>query len=291
MPTKRTAPRSTAPASITTPPAAASLRLQLAGSIAPPSADWPATPGLGPVRRRRIELGARRDGGAAPVTLEVAADEVVRVELDDGLVWWTRADDLLREHGAPVAGRGGAGGAPVWSLEPGLSPARGGAAQRGLASMAIKALEFAGVDVSAMAARKLGELAERKRLGHAPGLYQLSLDDGPLRYTAVLADQRLPGGDAPLLVFLHGTLSSHAGSFGGLWRHAGDAGDDTTAEELQAAQQARAALRAVYGERVYALEHFTLSQSPVANALALARALPAASTAAPGVAFTRWPGG
>ena len=265
----------TAPDTPPTEPVApvARLRLQLPGlTQVVPAWSGADVSTSGPCRR--VELGgSRRDGQAASSTLELAADEVVKVELDDGLVLWTRADDLLREQGRQQVGRG-QGGLPVWTLSPQLSPARGGVAatQRGLAGMAIKALEFAGVDVSALAARQLGELIERKRLGREPGLYQLSLDDGPPRFTRVPDGTRLAAGEQPVLVFLHGTMSSLLGSFGALWAQ-GDQGG--TEAERQAAQAARAALRDTYGERVYALEHFTLSQSPVANALALARQLPA----------------
>jgi hypothetical protein len=39
--------------------------------------------------------------------LEVAADEVVRVELDNGFELWTRADALVREHGRRSLARDG----------------------------------------------------------------------------------------------------------------------------------------------------------------------------------------
>ncbi|MFB8829402.1 hypothetical protein ACE0DR_08520 [Azotobacter sp. CWF10] len=39
--------------------------------------------------------------------LKVAADEVVRIELDNGFVLWSRADDLVREHGRHALSRDG----------------------------------------------------------------------------------------------------------------------------------------------------------------------------------------
>ncbi len=72
----------------------------------------------------------------------------------------------------------------------------------------------------------------------------------------------LPAGVAaagPLLVFVHGTFSNTASAFAKLWTlH----------------PQRVAALFQHYGHRVYALDHPTLTLSPVANALALAQALP-----------------
>ena len=63
----------------------------------------------------------------------------------------------------------------------------------------------------------------------------------------------------PLLVFVHGTASNTVGSFG----------------DLQGGERdVWAALRKAYPGGIYALEHHTLSQSPIENAIALAGALP-----------------
>jgi tetratricopeptide (TPR) repeat protein len=64
----------------------------------------------------------------------------------------------------------------------------------------------------------------------------------------------------PLLVFIHGTFSNTAAGFAKLW---------------QQHPQRVAALFRHYGGRVYALDHATLLQSPIANALMLAQTLPA----------------
>jgi pimeloyl-ACP methyl ester carboxylesterase len=65
----------------------------------------------------------------------------------------------------------------------------------------------------------------------------------------------------PLLVFIHGIGSSTEGSFGALRK-------PTAATEWSALQRR-------FGERIYAFEHRTLSESPIENALQLATALPA----------------
>lgn len=64
----------------------------------------------------------------------------------------------------------------------------------------------------------------------------------------------------PLLVFIHGTGSHTAGSFGDL-RAAGAAGDWEP-------------LTKQFGERIFGFEHRTFSESPIDNALALAKILP-----------------
>ena len=66
--------------------------------------------------------------------------------------------------------------------------------------------------------------------------------------------------DKPLLVFIHGTASSARGSFGAFL--SGDA------------QPQWQALRQQFGDRIYAFEHRTMSESPIDNAIDLVRALP-----------------
>ena len=63
----------------------------------------------------------------------------------------------------------------------------------------------------------------------------------------------------PLLVFVHGTFSDTLGTFGKLWQ--------------QHPQRVKTLFKH-YGDRVYALDHATLGQSPIANAYTLALACP-----------------
>ena len=74
-------------------------------------------------------------------------------------------------------------------------------------------------------------------------------------------DPRLAAGaDAPMLLFIHGTGSHTLGSFKDL--RSGTAAGDWEP------------LARRFGERMFAFEHRTFSESPIDNALALARALP-----------------
>ena len=103
--------------------------------------------------------------------------------------------------------------------------------------------------------------AIENQLDRKPGLYRwprgmgqavdlLNLDD------EVLANDAKAG---PLLVFIHGSASSSTGSFGDLQK---TVNDDW------------AALESKFGERIYAFEHRTFSQSPIENAIELAGKLP-----------------
>jgi len=219
----------------------------------------------------RLIPGSARDGAADEI--EVAGNTVVRVELDNGFVLWSRVDTLAREYGTPPAARsvfrrkrsaadaGNDGGA--WEFTR-LVPLRANSGERSMAGLAIRVLDFFGVDVVEKSARALGIHFEEILLGdHPPGFYRLALADA-FRLHAVPDDAVLAADRGALLVFLHGTASSTDGSFGKLWDSANTEG-----------ARLRQALAPTYGERVFALEHRTLSESPIANALALAKRLPA----------------
>ncbi|MGQ0697025.1 MAG: DUF7379 domain-containing protein [Panacagrimonas sp.] len=205
--------------------------------------------------RGALVPGAARDSASEH---EWNADDIVRVELQNGFVLWTRADDLQREHGRPSIARDGG---RTWEIDLRPRTATRDRGQRGWLGLGIKVLEFFGVDLKGKAAAALGSKLEEKRLGNKPGLYRATLDDR-LQLT-VVADPVLPAGNGPLLLFVHGTGSSTSGGFGQLW----DAKNEVAAG-------GRRKLKELYGDRVYALEHRSLTESPIQNALDLAQRLP-----------------
>ena len=217
---------------------------------------------------RLLSPGRARDGVTGE--LEVAADEVVRIELDNGFELWTRADALVREHGRRSLARDGG---DAWEFDtlggmPGATgaPVAGevGRGERGALGLGIRVLEFFGIRVEEKAASKLGRWFEDRKLeGGKPGLHALGLD-GAFALAPLAADEILPATTEPLLILLHGTASSTRGSFGKLWAADNAAGLD-----------ARTRLAAAYAGRAFAYEHRSLTESPVANALALVRRLPA----------------
>ena len=95
------------------------------------------------------------------------------------------------------------------------------------------------------------------------GVYELSCDSLPttLKNSGRKREAVPAAADGgPLLVLVHGTLVDTVSTFGKLW-----ALHPQTVCELFAR----------YADRVYALDHPTIGESPIANALMLARALPA----------------
>ncbi len=244
------------------------LRATEVGHAAPPPTREVGIVGM----PRRVKLGGARDAGAPTLPVAAAPDDIVRVEFENGLALWMRADDLLRERGQRAVGRDTAGA--VWTIDPAPRPgltqrddarsARG--AERGALGLGIKVLEFFGVDLKKKSAALLGRTFEERQLkGQAPGLYRCSLEPGGALAPAP-ASGALPV-DRPMLVFLHGTMSSAMGSFGDLW-------SSTTDDNGQAAEAARKSIGARYGEDVYAFEHRSLTESPIQNALDLVGRLP-----------------
>lgn len=250
-------------------PPAIRLRAAEAGTATPPPTREVSITGT----PRRIRPGGARDAAAA-VPVDVAPDDVARVEFDNGLVLWMRADDLLRERGRKSVSRGD--GSEVWDIDtsarigqPGSDAAivaRG--LERGVVGLGIKVLEFFGVDLQKKSAAFIGKAFEERQLkGAEPGrLHRCTL--GAEAALAPVADGTKLPGDRPLLVFLHGTMSSVRGSFGDLWA----AGTDDAG---QAAAAARESIAARYGANVFAFEHRTLTESPIRNALQLVQQLPA----------------
>jgi pimeloyl-ACP methyl ester carboxylesterase/tetratricopeptide (TPR) repeat protein len=99
------------------------------------------------------------------------------------------------------------------------------------------------------------------RLKPGPGLYTWEeATRQPVPDTPTLASLEGFDVDKPILVFIHGTASSARGSFGAFLS--------------QDAQPQWQALRRLFGDRIYAFEHRTLSDSPIDNAIDLLRALP-----------------
>ena len=180
--------------------------------------------------------------GAGPARLEgVPPDDVVELEFRDGLRLWMRVEDLR----ADLSRGGGDQGADGVVRVPTMLPV--GAASRGSAgAWAIRALKVLDIDIEGGITDFVSAHVEG-RLAPGPGLYRCVED--PAR---ALSPVRTLGGTAPVLVFLHGTASSTSGSFGGLW-----AGGPAARIKTLIGQ---------YGGRVLALQHRTLTRSPIENA-------------------------
>lgn len=216
---------------------------------------------LTPGTRSRAEADS-----AEGTQVEVEDEDLLQIELDDGAVIFTtvalyREDDEEARLEAPeLASRGaeerGLGeGVIVFSGLPGRD-----LQARGLGSLAVRLLRVLRLkpvqeSLAGLAVREVIEWREGKLQGK-PGVYRV---DGAGQLAPLEKNESVGSGAGPCLVFVHGTASSTAGSFGGLlepalgfpWKSLFDR----------------------YQGRVFALEHHTLSRSPIDNVLDLARAL------------------
>ncbi|MEI7968817.1 MAG: CHAT domain-containing protein [Betaproteobacteria bacterium] len=121
--------------------------------------------------------------------------------------------------------------------------------------------DFAELGVTWLGTKALMAAIE-SRLLRDPGLYRWTAARGAASDLEVVDDARLEADarQGPLLVFIHGTGSNSSGSFGDL---------------RNVSQADWEGLERRFHDRVYAFEHRTFSESPIDNALALARSLPA----------------
>jgi hypothetical protein len=208
-------------------------------------------------------------GGAQQTSDQsIADDSLVEIELEGGITLWTSFAQLKQDFPTDPASRGAQQAEPGTYVFPAALPL-GDAARGGLSDWAVKAWNLLALKLDAdgaaqLAARGVGWLLEH-RIDKRQGLHRFALDDenGLERIAKAGPPPNLADidGNRPLLVFLHGTGSSTAGSFAGLW--------DARNRDL------RTSLAAAYDEKnVLALEHRSVSLSPIRNALDLALALP-----------------
>ncbi|MEA3213732.1 MAG: hypothetical protein QOE70_6789 [Chthoniobacter sp.] len=243
------------------------MKLILPGRIVPAQA--PDDPQLSqfitirPIQTQELE-GATRAGRVIEEheLAGAADDDIVELEYESGVKEWISVGQLKDDLHLLPGQRGGAGDVlrlPTVPIH--------GASERSIFGTALKILKVFGVDpvepIAAAGAQAIVGHFEAK-LDPAPGLYRLS--DFRVPATVRIASSDEFDASGPALVFIHGTASSLMGSFGGQRK-------DGTPDGL-ADPDAWSALRALYGERIYGLQHKTLSESPVENALALARLLP-----------------
>jgi hypothetical protein len=259
--------------------------------------DAGATRGGGPAAasepgttRTRVRLSTRRDAQQHPQRLQaVPGQDLVQLELLDGPTLTLSPETaraLLMGQTAAQRSRSADGTVSATMPEevkvnavlrwqgleealPGssLGATRGGARRGVLGKVVLKAFELVRGPAAQLATQKLIELIDGQV---APGVYRLQPDSLPvlkqaqhLKVQGEIARAAAQPAEAgkPLLVLVHGTFSTTQGTFGKLWEHNRPVVD---------------ALFKTYGhDGIYALEHPTLGESPIANARALLQALPA----------------
>ncbi len=229
-----------------------------------------------------VRLAAARDDQAKTIQLDAAdPDDVIELELGDGIRLFSTLAQLQEDYPDAVCFNKSTG---EWCFDPEKMPVD---TARGVAEFKVAALQrlkvwlkdetvgeikenvLVGLKESLVAeirdrlmrgpvawsGRLLAWWIESKLI-EGPGLYRC---DNTERFELLPLDGELTAGE-PMLLLVHGTGSTTQGSFGDLW----------SAEQIGSWSECMRR----YGERVYAFEHRTLSDSPIENARDLARQLP-----------------
>lgn len=209
----------------------------------------------------RIQRG--RSGEAGPESFpveDVQPTDIVEIELEDGLKLWQSVEDTQSDFAAD-AGRSGSDQALLVPRT--LTFSTEGDASRGLRDHLVRAIRVMRGDpigkAGELSALKLAEKIEEKI---NPGFYRCtrSIGDGDGRIALTAAKTEDVPANKKILVLLHGTFSSTEGSFG----------------DLAFAPKAEVwdKLEAAYPGGIFALEHKSVTQSPVRNATDLVKMLP-----------------
>ncbi|HEX5767232.1 MAG TPA: hypothetical protein VFX94_03275, partial [Burkholderiales bacterium] len=212
-----------------------------------------------------VRVRAQRAGGAEVPVSAVPDQDVVALHLANGPTLYLHpenARDLLRAQVAEQPRRAQDADPNRVTVLPQLSWDRleqAGAtrgAARGLGDVLLSLVEVIREPAADLVA---GAVVKRVDEQVNEGVYALAVD-GLTKLKEREPIDRIPdSGDKPVLVFIHGTFSTTKGTFDKLW-----------VQHPQRVQQ----LFRHYENRVYALEHRTLGQSPIGNALTLAKVLP-----------------
>lgn len=225
------------------------ITLQLSADTAAPSeiyADWQCA---------QYVLNTSHRGGDATAShsLELNASDVLELELEDGHVLLVAAEDAPRYLGT---GQIDAAGKTILKLDQQLQfrdSAPTGTASRGVGLWLVRVLRvFQASSSMPAAAFALASQFEMKQLAGAPGLFQLQSSAWNIQPI-----DKMPLSASPCLLFIHGTASSTEGSFRDMWR-----------------TQSHSRLAELYQDRIYGFEHYSLTESPISNALQLVRTLP-----------------
>ncbi|HCI13645.1 MAG TPA: hypothetical protein DFK12_06710 [Gallionellaceae bacterium] len=208
---------------------------------------------------RSYTLGTTRGEAQAHPIEEAQEDDVVEVELENGLRFWTTPASLRDEVFAELGIRRGAAD-EVFDIPMNL-PQRSG--ERGFGEIVIKALRFFGVRFAEQkGARDIALMIEAKGLKDGcTKLYRCSQTE---QFGLEPATAKPVPTDKPALLLLHGTGSSTEGSFGELWS---DTGDNWSRRDSWLALLKRY-------DTVLALEHRSLTENPIQNVITLVDSLP-----------------
>jgi tetratricopeptide (TPR) repeat protein len=223
--------------------------------------------------KQSVLVGTQRGGGGGEVRVTaVPGEDVVVLQILNGpelRLHPANARDLMLAQSDRKRSRGANGTEPAAPNEVAVpvqlqwaavdaAVARGGT--RGLGGVLLQAVHvITGVGQGTAANFVANQVVKRVDAQVDPGVYRLGASSlGRLKGNGSPLGTIDAGAD-PSLILIHGTFSETSGTFSKLWSQHPDL---------------VRSLFQYYKNRVYALDHPTLGESPIANALLLARALP-----------------
>jgi pimeloyl-ACP methyl ester carboxylesterase len=235
--------------------------------VARPAASALQTESVRVTVKAEFRPGRSRAGTERLSEVQLSADELLEIEYEDDLRLWLTKDEYeekLDRQGTREATEPG-----VLVIPDTLVVGGAEATSRGVVAWVLKSLKIIGIDVGKETARDIAAAFESKRdeprriglglfrcemLGSNFALESLPAVQGAAKSGRAIGPERC-------LIFLHGTASSTHGSFGDLW-------SPQRAATLDG-------LRRLYGRNVFAFEHRSMTESPIDNALELAKELDA----------------
>lgn len=235
------------------------------GIIAGKGADiLQATPRVG----EAIQLSVLRSEETDTITL-TNKDDVVELAFEDNLLFYTSVQRLQEEIISSTQ-RGSEKGAVHLPARLSFTNQRT-RGEDGLLIKSVKVLDIKGKLIDAagkkggeLAARKIAEKIEGDQLAGRDILYRIAAksDQSEGAIELIPAEGDIDPAK-PMLLFIHGTASSTQGSFSELWQPSTFT-DDTIWSDLQKK----------YQKNIFALEHRTLTRSPIDNIVDLLEKLP-----------------
>ena len=222
---------------------------------------------------------ARNRAGGTEHDVDLLKDEIVEVEFNDGSVWFVDEKDLEElQRQKRTTGRGESGIVidsalfqssgtrgelgDIISVKKGTLPSLDQIQDQIAEWISTKGGKFAkrvGKDtLASIAAAGLGHWIDHQN--DTKGVSSLCRVNTSTSVPKLITEPiDLKKQSDPWLLFIHGTFSSTTRAFGGIW-------NDSPASWQRLVSR--------YGDRIIALEHRTLTESPIQNALTALRGLP-----------------
>ncbi|MCI0552041.1 MAG: hypothetical protein L0287_13895, partial [Anaerolineae bacterium] len=191
-----------------------------------------------------VQFSTDRAASSYQVIEKLQQDDLIELIFEDDIHRWVTVEELERDFKYQLS-RGSEPG--VLEIPAQLST---GDTTRGATAHVLKALRVIKFDPLKAGAKKFAEIWDKKLMPE-PGLYRFDkgFDKKGEKIEQLNAKK-------PILLFIHGTFSNTAGGFGGL------------------APEAWKLLQEHYGSQIYGYDHYTLSKSPIENAVDLVKKLP-----------------